>query len=514
MINLTTRNGLLYISPPIEQFKNLLTFELKRNEQKFVERFIDGEVKQIPTGFQFTVTEQKLYWETPDRETIVTYHNLIHRVADFCQQCGWPINVIHQSEYAQPRINANTVRGLRPEQVRAFCKMVATRGGAMLNATMSTGKTHVLAAIIRAYLHVGQIVITTYKDAVVWRLVDGLNEELAADGIEVSVMTGKKRIQKSHVLVCTTGMIEHLDVERVDVILFDEVHRAAGDRTGQILAHFLKAVKYGLSGTIKKRLDGKELYLEALFGPIADEISDEEAESLDRVAKVRVFALSVPRGPDVRDIKAQHKLEEKAITLNPARNDLIRQVVQLAPVDQQLMIFVRTRDHITELTTKYIHGFEIYHADIAESEKRRIRAGIEDGTILRIISTDCLEEGVDTTELSVLIDANWTTSDRSVSQKGGRNRRKREGKRYGVIVAFQDEWCDNLRKDTIARLENMNLAVEDTLRKTDRLKQRANTRLSHYRDRNWPVERIDQPSEIEFDLGQALPEEAVQQEMF
>jgi len=514
MINLITANGLLYISPPLEELKPQLTFELKRNEQKFVDRFIDGEMRKIPTGFQFTITEQPLYWTTPDQSQIVTYHNLVHRVVDYCQQRGYAVHVQHRTPYPQPAVCPATVNGLRPEQVQAFIRLLATRGGGMLLATMATGKTHVIAALIRAYLHHKKIVITTLRDAVVWRLVKGLNELLEENGIKVSVLTGKKRVDESHVLVCTTGMLDHLDPDEVDVLIFDEVHRAAGDRTGVIVSHFLRAVKYGFSGTIEKRLDGKELYLEAIFGPIVYEITDEEAEALDRVSKVKVFALSVPKGPDVREIKTPAKLEEKAITLNHFRNDLIRQIVALAPIDQQLIIFVRTKDHIDELVGKYLTGFEVFHGMIAAGEKKRILAGIEDGSILRIISTDCLEEGVDTVELSVLIDANWTTSDRSVSQKGGRNRRRREGKRWGVIVNFQDEWCDNLRKATIERLAGMNTLPDDSLKKTDRLKTRASTRLSHYRDRGWPVERIESPSEIEFDIGQALPDEFVQQEMF
>jgi hypothetical protein len=44
-----------------------------------------------------------------------------------------------------------------------------------------------------------------------------------------------------------------------------------------------------------------------------------------------------------------------------------------------------------ELMKKYLNGFEAYHASLKESEKRRILAGIEDGSILRIVTTDCLE---------------------------------------------------------------------------------------------------------------------------
>jgi hypothetical protein len=113
-----------------------------------------------------------------------------------------------------------------------------------------------------------------------------------------------------------------------------------------------------------------------------------------------------------------------------------------------------------------------------------------------------------------LIDANWTSSDRSVSQKGGRNRRLKEGKNWGVIVNFQDEWCDVMRHNTIERLTGMNVPVPDDIKQMDRLKRRANTRLSQYRDRGWSVERIDVPSEIEFDTGQAPQKDGVQQENF
>lgn len=71
-----------------------------------------------------------------------------------------------------------------------------------------------------------------------------------------------------------------------------------------------------------------------------------------------------------------------------------------------------------------------------------------------------------------------------------------------------------MRHNTIERLTGMNVPVPDDIKQMDRLKRRANTRLSQYRDRGWSVERIDVPSEIEFDTGQAPQKDGVQQENF
>jgi superfamily II DNA/RNA helicase len=121
------------------------------------------------------------------------------------------------------------------------------------------------------------------------------------------------------------------------------------------------------------------------------------------------------------------------------------------------------------------------------------------GEIKRLLANDSFSEGVDTTKVRVLIDANWTMSDTSVSQKGGRNRRTDEGKAMGVIVNFVDEWGELARRERVLVYKTAQQEVPEELARQDDLYRRSLRRLQQYRDRKWPVTQIDDAGQINFE---------------
>jgi len=226
---------------------------------------------------------------------------------------------------------------------------------------------------------------------------------------------------------------------------------------------------------------------------------DADAEELGLVTPQRCYILSVPEGPDVPEKVSETKRERLGITRNKVRNRLIREVVDEVPADKQLIIFVRTIEHIEELMKEYLpEGFEFYHAQIPQKEKNRIEAGLYSGEIKRVVANDSLSEGVDTTMLDYIIDAAWNTSDVSVSQKGGRNRRLREGKKFGILVNFADEWGEILRtaRNQDAEFSMVEVAVGDE--KVNHYRRRALSRIGRYRARDWPIIEISSPKEIQW----------------
>jgi superfamily II DNA/RNA helicase len=146
----------------------------------------------------------------------------------------------------------------------------------------------------------------------------------------------------------------------------------------------------------------------------------------------------------------------------------------MSPADQQLIIYVRTLAHLEELISNFLpEGFEIFHGKLTKSEKDRILKGFNDGSIKRIISTDCLAEGVDPSNLFIMINANWMQSDVSVLQKAGRNRRLSEGKNFGVVIDFNDGW-------------------------NEKMSRKANNRIKHYKNKGYTVVKDCAPSNIKF----------------
>ena len=530
-IEMISNEGLLFIRPPLPELEKELQFwniTPKVGHYEYVNRKT-GDTVLGTSRKGYEKKQELLYSLSPDGVWMVTHDGMFRRVADVLNMAGI-YTYTHHRVHPLPEFyfDASVVAGLRPEQIQAVIYSLAASGcrqkggavpapgsgGALISSTMATGKTFWIAAMIRAFRD-EKIVITTYRKAVVRRLYDGLNEILNPEGIEVGMVTGEVNREKQ-ITVCTFGSLMNFDQDKTRVLIVDEVHRAAGEDISGVLLEFKRAVKFGCSGTIKGHI--RERYLESIFGPIAFSFEDEEAEELDRVSKVKVYALSVPKGPPAT-AKREDILERHCITRNKVRNRLIRDTAALVPEDMQLIIFVRTIEHIDLLVNGVVFesdpehpevpvkdpippylppGYEIYHGQLPPKEKRRIEEGLYSGEIKRLIANDSLSEGVDTTKLRVMIDANWWSSDCSVSQKGGRNRRKDEGKYLGIIINFQDEWCDILRKKRLEELRQLGMQPSEEEQKADFLKGKADKRLTQYRKRGWPVLRIDSPDKINF----------------
>ena len=196
---------------------------------------------------------------------------------------------------------------------------------------------------------------------------------------------------------------------------------------------------------------------------------------MERATPLHVYVLAITNGPEFKPTTQNLTMEKNGIWYNRYRNRAIREVVDLAPPDQQMLIYVRTLAHLEELTSSYLKDcdFEIYHGSLKTKEKARIMEGFNSGEMKRIISTDCLSEGVDPKALYITLNANWTQSDESVIQKAGRNRRLTDGKSYGVVVEFNDNWCD-------------------------RMERKSQSRIEKYRKRGYQIFEIGSPSQIKF----------------
>jgi superfamily II DNA or RNA helicase len=236
---------------------------------------------------------------------------------------------------------------------------------------------------------------------------------------------------------------------------------------------FDKAVKFGLSATITDRFDGKEALLQAIFGPIVYELTDQEAEELGRVVPIKVFALQCESGPKTTAWKSPVAKERYAIWRNVHRNLLVQRAAELVPENQQLLVFVSTKEHGEILQTNFLKGYRFYHGDLPDKEQKELLVQFESGTLKRLIATDSIGEGVDPQDLMVVIDTNWKSSKTQVPQRAGRNRRHGSDKAWGVLVTFQDDFDDLTRR-------------------------KSNERLQQYRKRGYQVTLIAHEDSIEF----------------
>lgn len=501
MTKIMARDGYLFITPvPPGLDVELRFWEVVEITKPFSYR--DGESGQMVFGTRRAGYSGNWTSLMTEANGVACFgRGLFRRVANFLQASGIPFTFEEdRSFYPSFHFGPDVVAGLRPEQMRVLMSILAELGvgqigwqsdtarvpprpgsfGALVSATMSTGKTVIIAALIRCFPET-KIVVVTKKKSVIRRLVGGLQDYLPEISHEIGEFHGGRKNER-RITVCSEALVDSFDTSLVGLLIHDEVHNGSGTQVSMGIMSYTRACKVGFSGTIDRH--PKLKFLESQYGPVVDTISDAEAEELGRVSLVKVYVLKTKRGPDVSGMK-EITLERHGITNNHQRNKLIGAVCQAIPENLQTVVFVRTIQHIEILVEKYLPpGFVVYHGQLKDKERAAIEKDLCDGKITRLIANDALSEGVDTTHVRVIVEAGYSATDQTVSQRGGRARRKADGKKMGVIITPSDDWTIDTDMDGVE--------------KENPLKKKRISRVSNYSKRGWPVVKINEIHEINF----------------
>lgn len=438
-IQLTSEKGTLRISRALPELTSVLsfrhTFEKPGDTVTFRDRKT-GKEKTIVKRGKITSQIEPLYIIGSDN-CLYTHDGCLSMVTDTLVKLGFQ----YEYERLNPQwptyiINRDVVKGLYPNQREGIVRLLLSTGGGMLEAATSMGKTRVIAALVRAYPN-EKIVIMTHRQSVVRGLVANLNDLLKEDKIDVGICQGPNQ-RHTRVTVSTIGSAHHLEAGECRIFIADEVHRFASESAANTVLSFTRAVKYGVSATISGKFAGTTKFLESLFGPIVFKVTDQELESDGKVPPIDAYFLSNPEGPNVDSLNGPTQ-KKRGVWENPQRNRLIKQVIDLAPADQQLLVFVETKKHLDQIV-RLCPELETCHADLGAKARKSIEERFTSGQAKRVISTDCLSEGVDPRALMIMIDASAVRGDSSLVQKRGRLRRP--GKAKGILINFMDEFSE------------------------------------------------------------------------
>lgn len=442
-------SGCMEIYPPLAEIKDELYFQVRSFDRGGL--VVDPETgrKRYQKGTGISVETRSLFVEQ-ESGAIITHNNMYPRVAARLRELGIPFSYQKSGAWPVPTINPGVVKGLDEAQVTAVSSLLAAAqtGGGMVEACTGSGKTRVIAALIRAFKR-HRIAVMTSSISVVRGLHQNLTELLEGEGIALGLCHGSHKDPK-RITIVSTGTAEYIEPDEIDVLIVDEAHQVTGDKASSSVLLFNKALRFGLSGTISDRFDGKERLLESMFGPIAFTFTDQQAEESGRVCPLHAYFLSVPDGPDVEWLSIERRTKN-GIWCNDIRNKLVKDAIDVAPADQQALIFVSTIEHLNELQ-KLMPEFEVCHGQLKKKEREEIEKRFVNGECLRLISTDCLSTGVDPRHLMIMIDASHVKGDAAMVQKRGRLRRHAPGKTHGVLINFMDEWSEKLGRKALKRV--------------------------------------------------------------
>lgn len=273
-----------------------------------------------------------------------------------------------------------------------------------------------------------------------------------------TISAGKVKI--GDITFATAQTLCNLDLplykDEFDVIVIDECHHIyKGDNSlamyYKILNNLTARYRFGLTAT-PKRADGLERCMTALLGNIEHTIPKEEVKKF--TCPVRVEKRETGYKPDLDVILAGdgtivYSDLIKDLTSDRKRNEKIAEDIKaLINSDETARILVLS-DRVEHLSTlreilseyKVRQLMALSNSKKAREERRQVLKDLNDGNINVVLATYALaKEGLDVPNLNYVVFASPQKDETTVTQSAGRVGRKAEGKEYGTVIDYVDDF--------------------------------------------------------------------------
>lgn len=242
-----------------------------------------------------------------------------------------------------------------------------------------------------------------------------------------------------------------------DCVVVDECHKAVGSPTRmmmfyKVLSALSARFKLGLTAT-PYRADGLERCMFALLGDVIHEVP--QSAVAGNTVPVRVKFVSTNYTPCIDNITDGDGTLNYAklisdITENAKRNEVIIQQIFEASRNGAVLVLSdrinQLEDLETEITMYSPYNIKCARLGIAstkaEKERRaRILTDLNNGALNVIFATYKLaKEGLDVPNLRTVVFATPQKDKTTVIQSAGRVARKADGKEYGTVIDFSDDF--------------------------------------------------------------------------
>jgi superfamily II DNA or RNA helicase len=223
----------------------------------------------------------------------------------------------------------------------------------------------------------------------------------------------------------------------------------------KVLSNLSARYKIGVTAT-PKRSDGLERCMTALLGDIVHTIPKEEVKRY--TCPVRVEKRETGYRPNLDVVLAGdgtivYSDLIKDLTENEARNRKIAEdVFNILYEDQSRKILILSDrvEHLSKLRTMICEDVRsenvkqlkaLSNSKKAREERRQILKDLNDGKINVVLATYALaKEGLDVPKLDYVVFATPQKDETTVVQSAGRVGRKADGKEFGTVIDYVDDF--------------------------------------------------------------------------
>lgn len=350
------------------------------------------------------------------------------------------------------RADYNSTIDLYPYQKEARDAMIKKQYGVVV-MPCGSGKTQTALDAV-ANLRLKALWLTHTQDL----LTQSMNRAKACFNCDSNmfgtITAGKVNISKG-ITFATVQTMCRLDLSQYKnewaVIVVDECQHCCGSPTR--VTQFYKVVnslfapyKFGLTAT-PNRTDGLEKSMYALLGNVIIEIDKKEVASRTCPVKVEVVDTEYSPGCDEvlnGDGTINYSLLVQNLIENKERFENIMTVIN-AKCKNRSMVLANRVQYLQEMAAAYV-GRAVCISTLgtsrkAKNERKEALRKLNDGEIDCIFATYQLAaEGLDCPELRYVVFATPEKNERTVTQAVGRVARKVDGKEYGTVIDFVDDF--------------------------------------------------------------------------
>lgn len=472
---ITRWGNLIKVQP---SFKELLAKKLSYNRREQT----GGDSKSV------TVTPTYLFRE--DEDGLVVPAGLLDRVCCTLRMCNVDVEYhdLREPKLGEPRFE--NVDLLRDGQEEVLAQIISHDMG-IIWAPTGIGKSFIIRQIPKLWPEARILIACASKDITKQTYSELL--EMFSPAAVGFVGDGRNESDR-RIVCCVDKSLLKVNPVKFDILIYDEVHRAAAKNTAEVLASIQVERIYGFSASPFGRSDGADLETHAIFGPVICKVKYEEAEALGSVVPVDVWIVSAADLPPVYK-STTVAVERWGLWRNDDRNRRLRTAIEWVFAtfgeDLQILVTVKTVEHAVQLNHALAGmGFVLVYANmdggmrerwermkmlpqgihpITSETREQMRLAFRAGTLRRAIATGVWGTGVDFPKLNVLVRADGAGGTIPNTQLPGRVTRCSDGKTVGIVIDIDDRFCQTLSN-------------------------RYDKRVRDYRKRGWQVRYIKAPA--------------------
>lgn len=235
-----------------------------------------------------------------------------------------------------------------------------------------------------------------------------------------------------------------------DVIIVDECHKAVGSPTKvmqfyKVLSNVSCRYKFGLTAT-PKRADGLEKSMFALLGDIVYTVTKEDVK--DTTCDIKVQMMRTNYSPNCDIVLAGDGTINYAKLVEDLTHDVQRFecVSNVLDALEDATLVLANRVEYLERLNKIFIGKSVClstmgNSKAAKAERKEALRKLNSGELDCIFATYALaREGLDVPNLRYVVFATPEKDSTTIEQSTGRVGRKADGKSYGTVIDFVDDF--------------------------------------------------------------------------